>query len=311
MRPGSFLAAAAALLLIVTNSSAQTVPNASFENWTIDNDGTDSLIGWTSSNSAYQGSVPQWLYKSTSPYSGSFAAQINSVGFGFISAPVNGILVNGDAFIEFSMNPQDHFYRSGGGTPVTGKPTSLSGYYKYEVVQNDQAFGMAVLFKYNSATGARDTVGKGTMLMNPAPSWQPFTININDMMPSVMPDSVLTIFWASDTAYPTPYQALYLDEFTLDYTTGVSETDLEVQTDVFPNPAGDAAWLSFMMPSHGTVSLQVYDAQGRATEVVYNDELPAGKHSIPLRTDLLSSGLYYYKLTAGAASGSGKLLVER
>lgn len=310
MRPKLLLAAAAALFFIVSKSVAQ-IPNSSFENWTIDNDGTDSLIGWTSSNSAYSGSVPQWLYPSNMPYSGTYAAQINSVGFGFISAPINGVLVNGDAFIEFSLSPQDCYYRSGGGSPVTGKPASLSGYYKYEVAQQDQALGLVVLFKYNTTTGTRDTVGKGSMLFQPNSSWQPFTITINDMMPSIMPDSVLTVFWASDTANPAAYQALYLDEFTLDLTTGISEATQKVETSVFMDPSGNSAWISFMMPMEDMVTLKLYDAKGREVSVPVNDKLSAGKHSVQLQTAGLSSGLYYYKLNAANAAGSGKLVVTR
>lgn len=309
MRPKLLLAAAAALLFVASESVAQ-LPNSSFENWTIDTDGTDSLIGWTSSNSAYNGSVPQWLYQSATPYSGTSAAQINSVGFGFISAPINGILVNGDAFIEFSLSPQDHYYRSGGGSPVTGKPASLTGYYKYEVAQQDQALGLVVLFKYNTVTGVRDTIGKGSMIFQPSSSWQPFTINITDMQPLVMPDSVLTVFWASDTANPSAYQALYLDEFTLDMTTGAKDAVMEMETKIFPNPSAGEAWISFAMPAKGAATLKVYDAQGREAAVIFNDELAAGRHSIPLNTAMLNSGLYYYTLTAGNATGSGKLVVK-
>jgi hypothetical protein len=298
-----------AAMLLACCSHAQSIPNSSFESWVTDVDGTDSLAGWTSSNDAYVGSVPQWLYPSTSSYSGTYAANINSVGFGFTGQPINGILVNGNAYIEHGQT--DHHYRWGGGTPISTKPASLSGYYRYEVVQPDNAFGLVVLFKYNTSTGMRDTIGKGMILFQPTSSWQPFTVSIAHMQPSLNPDSVLTIFWASDTANPVPYQALHLDELTLNFPTGMSENNSNIALTAFPVPCGDEVWFRCELAGASHAELVIYSSSGQKVETVLSEAIAAGEHLIHYNTAGLAGGLYHYRLTANGCVTSGKLIIGR
>jgi hypothetical protein len=296
---------AAAFTAACAFASAQSLPNAQFENWGTDIDGTDSLLGWSSNHDAYQGSVPQWLYKNTSPYSGNYAANINSVGFGFTQQPINGVLANGKADIRNEII--DHYYRGGGGSPVAGKPTSLDGYYRY-IGQGDHGMASVVLFKYNSSTGMRDTVGKGSMLFTPASTWTPFTITINDLMPSVIPDSILTVFWASDTANPSPYRELYLDQFVLNTPTSVEEIE-NIVSSVFPNPAGNEAWIRFESFKTGEAKLELFNTQGQLIRTIVED-IQTGVHHTRIDLSTLSSGLYYYSLTLPGSSGGGKIIKE-
>jgi hypothetical protein len=299
---------AAAALACSVGLHAQTIPNSSFENWYHSMDGTDSIGGWTSSNDAYQGSTPYWLSQSTPAYGGSFAAKLNSVAFGFVQRPINGILVNGNAYIEHVYAPnENHYYRSGGGTPVSAKPVSISGYYMYQGSAGDHGSGIAVLFKYNPITGVRDTVGKGALNFTNAASWQPFTISINDMMPLVTPDSILTIFYASDTANTMAYEELYLDEITVNLPTGINELS-NIRSSVFPNPCTNDAWISMMAPTAGEVRLELFNTQG---QLIHSEvhEIEAGANHLRIDTKSFPKGLYYYSLSGVGRSGGGKIVI--
>jgi hypothetical protein len=192
-----------------------SIPNSDFETWTVDTYGSDSLSGWSSSNSAMAGSAPDWLYKSTTSNSGTYAAAIGSVGFGFAQIPVNGILVNGTAVLE-KLIPDEIVYKSGGGTPISIKPISLNGYYIYELVSSpDHAEGIVVLSKYNQQTSQRDTVGMGNTILNAVGTYTPFSITINDLMPAEMPDTVIVMFYASDKNNVKKLNLLYVDDINL------------------------------------------------------------------------------------------------
>lgn len=299
-----FTAMIAACSMLV---QAQTIPNSSFENWSHDMDGTDSINGWSSSNDAFPGSNPYWLSQYTPAYNGAYSARLTSVAFGFTNTPINGILVNGDAYIEHVFGPgENHYYRSGGGTPIVAKPTSVSGYYQYTGSAGDHGFGMVVLFTYNASTGMRDTVGKGQMNFTNS-SWQPFTININDMMPSVQPDSILTIFYASDTANPIAYEELLLDDITVNFPSSIGEHST-VKTSVFPNPSDGDLWIHLDKPLEAKAKLEIFNVFG---QLVSSRELnEAGTHDLHLDLTGLSAGMYQYTLTSGEVSGNGKLVIR-
>jgi hypothetical protein len=161
------------------------------------------------------GGSPSWLYKSTSANSGTYAASIGSVGFGFAQVPVNGILVNGKAILE-KLIPDEIVYQSGGGTPISIKPIKLKGYYKYEIAFGpDHAEAIVLLSKYNQQTNQRDTVGYGSLNLNAAASYTPFTVDIYDWMPTEMPDTITVLFYASDKNNVKKLNLLYVDDINL------------------------------------------------------------------------------------------------
>ena len=86
-----------------------------------------------------------------------------------------------------------------------------------------------------------------------------------------------------------------MDSAFVDFSTGLISQNIENEINVYPNPStGENIYFVFEAPAlvHGTISLWVYDVNGKE---VYQTELPGSPGfvlSIPL-----SNGTYIYKIT--------------
>lgn len=77
----------------------------------------------------------------------------------------------------------------------------------------------------------------------------------------------------------------------------------------FPNPFNPITTLSWELPANNYVILKVYDVLGNEIAELVNEEQSAGKHQINFDASGLSSGAYYYKISAGDFSKTAKLLL--
>ena len=66
----------------------------------------------------------------------------------------------------------------------------------------------------------------------------------------------------------------------------------------YPNPFNPTTLISFSIPSPLVVSLKVYDVFGREVETLWNELTSAGFHEIHWNAAGLSSGVYFYRLSA-------------
>lgn len=75
----------------------------------------------------------------------------------------------------------------------------------------------------------------------------------------------------------------------------------------FPNPFNPSTLISYSLPVSGIVTLKVYDVIGREVAEIVNEYQSAGKYVVPFTSSNLSSGVYFYKLTAGEFSSVRKM----
>jgi hypothetical protein len=66
----------------------------------------------------------------------------------------------------------------------------------------------------------------------------------------------------------------------------------------YPNPFNPTTSIDFDVPSDGVVSLKVFDMTGKEVAEVVNEFKPAGYYTVSFNASALSSGIYFYKLTA-------------
>lgn len=79
-----------------------------------------------------------------------------------------------------------------------------------------------------------------------------------------------------------------------------------------PNPAASSALIRYALPEAAQVSLSILDVQGRAEVAVLSQEFQAaGPHSVSVSTAGLRPGCYFYRLQAGGASATRKMVVLR
>lgn len=79
----------------------------------------------------------------------------------------------------------------------------------------------------------------------------------------------------------------------------------------FPNPFNPQTRIQFTLPRSAYAELKVFDMLGRQIAILISEELPAGKHSVKFNAEGLPSGIYFYRLKAGAFSLCKKLMVLR
>lgn len=69
----------------------------------------------------------------------------------------------------------------------------------------------------------------------------------------------------------------------------------------YPNPFNPTTTIAFALPNDSPVRLTVFDSNGRQIAELVNEQLSAGSYEIPFDASALSSGVYFYRLTAGTA----------
>ncbi len=66
----------------------------------------------------------------------------------------------------------------------------------------------------------------------------------------------------------------------------------------YPNPFNPSTDISFTLPSKSLVTLKVFDIMGREVATLFNGELSAGNHNQRWNAANMSSGVYFYRLSA-------------
>ena len=79
----------------------------------------------------------------------------------------------------------------------------------------------------------------------------------------------------------------------------------------YPNPFNPITVIKYQLKTGGNVQLIIYDLAGREIKTLINQTQSPGEHSITFNASDLASGVYIYKLKAGAFEQSRKMLLLR
>jgi hypothetical protein len=77
----------------------------------------------------------------------------------------------------------------------------------------------------------------------------------------------------------------------------------------YPNPFNPSTTITYQLVKAGSIKLIVYDMTGRVVATLVNGEQPIGSYSVPWNASNISSGVYFYKLTAGNFSQIKKMVL--
>lgn len=78
-----------------------------------------------------------------------------------------------------------------------------------------------------------------------------------------------------------------------------------------PNPATSIAVITYTLDRPASVQLTLHDVMGRELLRVVDREQDAGEHSARLDTKRFPAGAYYYRLTAGGRSATGRMVITK
>ena len=87
-------------------------------------------------------------------------------------------------------------------------------------------------------------------------------------------------------------------------------TDFALESN-YPNPFNPATRIRYALPTRSSVRLVVYNALGRLVEVLVEADQAAGWHEVTFEAGPLSSGVYFYRLEAGAFRAARPMLLHR
>jgi hypothetical protein len=67
----------------------------------------------------------------------------------------------------------------------------------------------------------------------------------------------------------------------------------------YPNPFNPVTKITFDIPVSADVKLTVFNSLGKEIQTLVNEKLSSGKYEVSFNANNLSSGVYYYRLSAG------------
>ncbi|MFZ2864039.1 MAG: T9SS type A sorting domain-containing protein, partial [Ignavibacteriaceae bacterium] len=79
----------------------------------------------------------------------------------------------------------------------------------------------------------------------------------------------------------------------------------------YPNPFNPSTTISFSIPNEEFVTLKVFNSLGEEVAELVNETKSAGNYSVSFNANNLSSGIYFYKITAGNFVEVKKMILIR
>ncbi|MGC9367253.1 MAG: T9SS type A sorting domain-containing protein, partial [bacterium] len=124
------------------------------------------------------------------------------------------------------------------------------------------------------------------------------------------------------------YEGYYFDDVVIGVQSGFNAVEEEVSgppavssyqfnlAPAYPNPVQGRAIIAYSVGTEGPVSLKIYDLTGREITTLINQVQGPGNYRVEWdgrdsHGTMVSSGTYFYRMTAGNFSDGKKLVVVR
>lgn len=244
-------------LIMAFSINAQQLTNNGFESWT-----GNVPQGW--STLGFMGFNLCDVNKTTDAHSGEFAITVApamlpsslAAMMGMTeSFAIPGVLTNGmidinvlmelmgdTAAFENMLSEEILTNILTGGMRLNEQPSEITGYYKFEQVENSyDMFGVAGLL-YATIEGERRLVGMGFFsneMKNSSSGYQSFSMPF-EYIYEIPADELIVLALVVSDGTATDFSTLYLDDLNVVYNSGIEEAIFDNKVAVYPNPtSGD------------------------------------------------------------------------
>jgi len=181
-----------------------------------------------------------------------------------------------------------------------------------EGYHNDYIHKWVVRNMVNGATGEALSTGHWASGTTKTKTW---TTNINTTWVWYNCNATAFAYFSNGTLSPSNSYVLNTKKMKVkDVITGIESQSGYIPTNYslsqnYPNPFNPTTSIHFSMPNDGNVSLKVYDVLGNEVMVCYNGFIKAGVYNVEFNGSSLTSGIYFYKLTAGSFNETRKMML--
>jgi hypothetical protein len=77
----------------------------------------------------------------------------------------------------------------------------------------------------------------------------------------------------------------------------------------YPNPFNSTTTINYSVAKRSVVSIKIFDILGREIQTLVDEEKSPGNYNVKFNGNNLPSGVYFYRLRAGAFSETKKLIL--
>ena len=277
--------------LIFALFAQNEILNAGFENWS-----NGEADGWHSNNVS---GFPIGISQSSDAHSGSSAALVEVADLA--GNPWIGALVTGSVISPFF--------------DITENYAQLSGFYKLTLEGTSEFGGILVEF-YDGRFGPLVAMGIGELTA--ADNYTAFNVTMDYTVGNGNPATAVKIsFTFGADGLPTIGSRFLIDDLSLDGVVGIEEVKNGQAPEAFqlrqnyPNPFNPSTTIEFAIPTLQRVQLVVYNQLGQEVARLADEPLAAGNYQFVWDAGTLPSGVYFYRLTAGAFSESKKFILMK
>jgi len=272
---------------------AQQVPNGSFETWI--NGEPDH---WKTSNQSipFVGNVIMVSKDLTNPQSGNASAKLTTVKttIPFVGTyNIPGVLTLGKLNIDIAAQTATVT----GGTPFTGRPLKLTGYYKYQPVNNDMCVMGWGLTKWNN--GIRDTIGYGAIDTNVTlNSWTYFEISLKYLLTET-PDTMNIIILNSNPFDGVDHTGtnMWVDNLSFVYgTVGIEGITFAKELNIYAEPYARQLVLSSAFTKPENLDIGLFNMAGIEARYWKRTMQQSTEH---LDLSNLAPGTYVIRISTG------------
>lgn len=155
-------------------------------------------------------------------------------------------------------------------------------------------------------------------------TWKYIEVNMSDAVPSwANPAAILNfpIKWirtylAETDDLKKDIGSIAFDDFRAHFIVSGIDNDIVLADEFqlfqnYPNPFNPSTVISYNLPVSAKVQIKIYDILGREVAVLLDEQKSAGSYELKFDASYLSSGVYFYKLTAGNFLNTKKMIILR